>query len=856
MADQSKSPPPAHSNGKFGEFKYSSSSLPNAPGGHSPASRQSWQYGPKATDIDRARGDWRVPKPDIWKGPSSDARWPICVISKKIKFVSLRGLDKPLWDKIISHLPKKSLKNFSLVSRACRFLAIKPLFETVGIRPASVQGFKRESPHLRQFLRHIRIDMTDMRWARHFLFEIRGYVNVTRLELHYILHQCVEPTTILASFRELSKAHFYEHLVHLTLSFQYKDQMPWGYSNWYAVLPKEHQDFFGGPVTKTQASKLIKDSLPPPLGLENAIIRVGEGLDPEGIYYKFLSIAPKLCDLDIEVWMPPSISLRTAPTMFPNLLRLRIGLKEGFASLPSVLETIVKHFPSLYQLQLDGFADWWRYALQGDCVYPESLDCIMELKGLKKLVLPCPAVLGPKKSDMTTVDAIYRLCPKELNDLMDRWYESGTRLTAAVFDGFLIHPSGTHPDTEYFELSCVLGIRLSVNWTHKNRPSQLGTLTGHDQDPCSTGSGVGFLFHLKLRFELQSIQPGLTDALAEVLTELHNFPAVNKLSITLVAHRHAEGTLFSTAFKWISQCSFYHNVRSLFLEAEICDTQISAQDRKDWYLKLQQRDQLFLGGVVQPGNAIHIVPPISLQEAVVSISPQRIGKQLPYYQFLSQAGRLKRLVINETVTFPKDFEDEEEGRKWNSCVPRPITEPTVPDAVFVGVKSLSIKITGYPFGEKLRYLARCFPNLEELDLVLDQTRYRTSVIDPDTFVQTYDGLLDMKKLKSISIPWPKLKNPNCPSPLRNTFRKTLGKWMADDQTDSDMTMLGIEELEKWVLYWRGCQLPLETVQFNGWKPVGQWHSVRKWATCTVNEYDGMSRAFKLMWEECDPVYGG
>ncbi|KAF3178088.1 hypothetical protein TWF788_007531 [Orbilia oligospora] len=370
------------------------------------------------------------------------------------------------------------------------------------------------------------------------------------------------------------------------------------------------------------------------------------------------------------------------------------------------------------------------------------------------------------------------------------------------------------------------------------------------------GQRVQHLRHLKLRLELQSIQPGFTDSLAEVLTELHIFPAVNKLSITLVAHRDAESTLFLTAFKWISKCSFYHNVRSLSLEAEICDTQISAQDRKDWYSRSQQRDQLFLGGVVQPGEVIDITPPTSLQELAVSISPQRIGKQLPYYQFLSQASRLNRMVITESVTFPKDFEDEEEGRKLSSCVPKPTTEPTVPNAVFHGVRFLSVKITGYPFGGKLKYLAECFPNLEELDLVLDQTRYRTAVIDPDAFLQTYDGLLDMKKLKFVSIPWPKVKNPTCPSPLRNTFRKSLGKWMASDQTDSDMIMLGIPELEKWILYWRKCQLPLERVQFNGWKPVGQWHSMRKWATCNISKDDRMNRARQLIWKECDPAYEG
>ncbi|KAK6333810.1 hypothetical protein TWF730_003993 [Orbilia blumenaviensis] len=299
------------------------------------------------------------------------------------------------------------------------------------------------------------------------------------------------------------------------------------------------------------------------------------------------------------------------------------------------------------------------------------------------------------------------------------------------------------------------------------------------------------------------------------------------------------------------------------MEAEICDTQILAQDRQDWYSRLQEQDRVFLERMVNPTELLDVigthgfVPPIALREAVIRIPPQRLGKQLPYYQFLSNARRLQNLVISETITFPKDFETEEEGRKWNPCVPTPTTEPTAPDAIFRGVKFLSVKITGYPFGRKLQHLAECFPDLEELDLVLDQPRYRTAVIDPDTFLQTYDGLLGMKKLKAISIPWPKLKDPNCPSPRRNTFRKTLGKWMSDDQTDSDMRMLGIEELEKWVSYWRQSQLPLERVQFNGWKPVGQWHSMRKWAVCTINkpEYSGLEGREKLVWRECDPAYG-
>ncbi|RVD80413.1 uncharacterized protein DFL_008310 [Arthrobotrys flagrans] len=705
-----------------------------------------------------------------------------------------------------------------------------------------------------------------MRWARHFFFEINEYFNLTSLELHYILNQWLEPTTIFASLRELSHCRFYRKLVHLTLSFQYKERPPWGYTNWYGVLPKQQQGFLGSPLTKAQTNELIGSSLDPPPALENATLNVSEGLSPDRIYYKFLSMAPNLRDLDIEAWMPPTASLRRAQVMFPNLLRLRVGLKEGFASLPVVLDTIAEQFPGLVSLQLDSFGDWWRCALQGSCVHPESLDCIMKLKNLKSLVMPCPAALGPNKSKMITLSGIYRLCPQELNDMLEKWYESGMKLETATFDGYLVHPKGTLPESQYFELSCVLGTKLAVNRTHSNKLPQSNALAAHGLVPCSTESGLfknggllgqraQHLRHLRLHLELQSIRAGITDALVEVLTQLYLFPAINKLSVTFVAHRDSERTLFLTAFRWISQCSFYHNVRSLFLETEICDTQISAQDRKDWYSKCQQRDQLFLQEVVQSGEAIDVIPPLNLQEAIISISPQRIGKQLPYYHFLSKANRLERLVINNAVTFPKDFEAEEEGRKWNSCVPTPIIEPTVPNAPFYGVKSLTIKITGYPFGRKLKRLAECFPDLEELDLVLDETRYRTAVINPDTFIQTYDGLLGMKKLKAISIPWPKLKDPNCPPPLRNTFRKTLGKWMADDQTDSDMRMLGIEELEKWVLYWQQCQLPLEKVQFNGWKPVGQWHSVRKWVTCTVDKYGGPNRGRKSIWEECDPTYG-
>ncbi|KAK6356736.1 hypothetical protein TWF718_001078 [Orbilia javanica] len=865
MATRSATSTPTPDQGTFGQFRYSSS-LPNSPRDQDPDFRRSWHYGFGTSRLGRNLGNWRSPKPDIWEGTIVDARWPRCVISKGIKLVSLRGLDQSVWDKILSYIPHDTVKNFSLVSRATRLLAARHLFRYIKFKPALIQTFKRD---------YVNIEMTDIRWARHFLYEMREYYNVTKLEVHFVLHQCVEPTTIIACLGEIYRCRFYGKLVHIAIDFQYKDRMPLGHNHWYTVLPKEQQDFLGPPLNKAQANEFIKSSLSPFPSLKSATLDVSEGLDPDGIYYKFLSMAPNFQELDIETWMPPTIALRKTEPMFANLLRLRIGLKEGFAPLPAILDTVSKQFPGLVSLQLDGFSNWWKFAIQGSCINPDALDCIMNLKVLKNLIMPCPVALGPNKPKMTTLGAIYRLCPQELDELLEKWYESGMRLETALFDGYLLRPKGSTPEFEYFELSCSLSTKLSVTWVHRQRLPQFDALASHGLIPCNTGSGeasaalvpkrvpfssISVHGHLKLHLDLQSIRPGVTDSLAEVLTQLHIFPAVNKLSITLVAHRDSESTLFVTALRWIAQCPFYHNIKSLFLEAEICETQISAQDRKEWYSKCHQRDQLFLGGAVDPKGAIDtmrmhgLVPPMNLKEAVVSIPSQRIGKQLPYYQFLSQSSRLQRLVINEAVTFSKDFEAEEEGRKWSSCVPTPTTEPTVPNTVFYGVKALSIKITGYPFGRKLKCLAECFPDIEELDLVLDQTRYRTAAIDPDTFIQTYDGLLDMKKLKSISIPWPKLKDPNCPSPLRGTFRKTLGKWVSDDQTDSDMRMLGVEELEKWVLYWQQCQLPLQKVQFNGWKPVGQWHSVRKWATCIIEKYPGQNGSRKLTWEQCDPTY--
>ncbi|KAK6509808.1 hypothetical protein TWF481_004537 [Arthrobotrys musiformis] len=841
--------------GHFGQYQYDSSwKYPPRDGHHGPSSR-----GP-----DRTPSNWRgtLPTPDVWSKPTAGIRWPGCAISKSTTLNTLKGLKKPVWDEIMSYLSSDDLKNFGMVSRACRVLAAPHLFEYVKVNGAMVQKFKRELSHLRQYLKRLRIDLTDIRWVQHLLYEVRGYSNVNRLHLHFVLQPCVETTVMVAALRQISYFSFYQSLVHLDLTYEYNNKMPFGFDRWYEALPKEQQEFLGLPITKAQASELIgsESALAAPLQLETAILNVAEGLNPAGIYYKFLATAPNLKLLDIETWMPPAMSLEAAPPMFPRLQRLRVGLKEGFATLPTVLAAIVGQFTGLVSLQLDGFADWWGFAYQSETIQPESLDCIIGLQCLKTLIMPCPAVLGPKKAKMTTLASIYRLCPKELEALLRRWVKAGMLLHSVTFDGYIIHPR--ERGHEYFELYCYVETRVEVCWNHKNRPSQLAQLTAyapasHGLVPCNSGSGVHFPFHIKLRLELQSIRPGVTDALGEVLTQLSIFPAVNKLSITFVSHRESESALFLTALKWISECSFYHNVRSLFIEAEICDTQISAQDRKDWYSKCHQRDQLFLKGAVDLIGAHGPAPPMNLQEAVVTVPPQRIGKQLPYYKFLSQANKLKRLTIKETVTFPKDFETEEEGRKWSSCVPTPVTEPTVPNTVFYGVKSLSVKITGYPFGRKLKYLAECFPDLEELDLVLDEAKYRTAVIDPDIFIQTYDGLLDMKKLRAISIPWPKLKDPSLPQPLRNTFRKTIGKWMSDNQTDSDMRMLGIEELEKWVLYWQQCQLPLEKVQFNGWKSVGQWHSVRKWAICTVGEHGGLAAygGRRLMWEECDPAFG-
>ncbi|KAF3091531.1 hypothetical protein TWF102_006150 [Orbilia oligospora] len=485
-------PPPDPNYGNLGKFKRSLLPLPSTPEDRNTGFRQSRYYGFKALDISQARGDWGASRPDIWNGPRADVRWPTCLISKRLEFVSLRGLDKPLWDKILSYLPQRSLMRFSLVSRASRFLAVKPLFEFAVITPVSVQGFKRESPHLRRFLKHIKIELTDMRWARHFFFEIREYPHVTRLELHFILHPWVEATTIIGSLRELSRAKFFQCLTHLILRFEYKEKTPWGHHNWYLKLPKDQQDFFGDPVTTAQASNLIGLSIPAPPALKFATIKVDEGLGSAGIYYKFLSMAPKLSYLDIEEWMPPSTFLSTEPAMFPNVSRLRIGLKEYTDSLPSILEKVAENFPNLHRLQIDGFGHWWGYALRGDCVYPSSLDPIIKLKKLRDLVLPCPPVLGPNKADMKSIDAIYRLCPKELNELMNKWYESGVRLTSAIFDGFFIHPRGTVPDVEYFELSCFLETKLSVKWTHQVRPSEVDPLTAHGKVPCSTGSGVRF----------------------------------------------------------------------------------------------------------------------------------------------------------------------------------------------------------------------------------------------------------------------------------------------------------------------------------------------------------------------------
>ncbi|KAF3206646.1 hypothetical protein TWF679_008690, partial [Orbilia oligospora] len=145
-------PPPDPNYGNSGKFKRSLLPLPSTSEDRNTAFRQSRYYGFKAIDISQTRGDWRAPRPDIWNGPRLDIRWPTCLISKRLEFVSLRGLDKPLWDKILSYLPQRSLMRFSLVSRASRFLAVKSLFEFAVITPVSVQGFKRESPHLRRFL--------------------------------------------------------------------------------------------------------------------------------------------------------------------------------------------------------------------------------------------------------------------------------------------------------------------------------------------------------------------------------------------------------------------------------------------------------------------------------------------------------------------------------------------------------------------------------------------------------------------------------------------------------------------------------------------------------------------------------
>ncbi|KAK6533974.1 hypothetical protein TWF281_005316 [Arthrobotrys megalospora] len=880
MAGESSSSTPARDRDVFGQFQYRGSSPSSqdrsfnhhrgrstSTGASPPRNRykQNNKWGKRARDTYIPAREY-VP---ARSRPTDTTRYK-CSISGRTPNLVLGKLGPEIWEKILSYLPLPAVKAFSLCSRTCRFLSVQHVFRYVRVNPAMIQKFKHELYDLCPYLRHIKIEMTDIRWARHFFWEIGWYEGVTGLDVHFYMAQCVEPTAIVASFRDLSKCTFYKKLHHLTLSYKHANRPMYGGERWYELLHRDQQEFLGDPLTRTQAIECIESSIIAPPNLETVVLDVAEGLDPNGIYFKLFSTAPKLRELLIERWVTPPPSLRTPPAMFPQLKTLRVGLKERLGALPTIIDTIAKHFPGLACLHLDGFGTWWSFALRSDTVYPDSLDPITKMKNLKSLVMPCPAVLGPKRSQMKTVRAIHRLCPMELDSLLKKWIGCGMKLKFVTFNGYLVHSDGY----EYFQLVCQVETKVVVTWDRPEHEQYFQTNVPASPGlvPCGSRSGLfkdggllgqrrQHLRHLKLRLELQSIRPGITDALAEILTQLYIFPAINKLSVTFVAHRDSESTLFLTAFKWISQCPFYSNIKSLFLEAEICDIQISAQDRQHWYSKLQQRDQLFLGGWVRPEEVLDVIgahgisPPMNLQEAVVSISPQRLGKQLPYYQFLSRTNRLKKLVINETVTFPKECEEEEEGRKWNPCVPMPVTEPTVPNAVFHDVKSLGVKITGYPFGRKLQYLAECFPNLEELDLVLDQTRYRTATTDPDTFIQTYDGLLSMRNLKVISIPWPKLKNPNCPSPRRNTFRKSLGKWMSDDQTDSDMRMLGVEELEKWILYWLQSRLPLEKVRFNGWKPAGQWHSIRKWASCTVDKCGGTSGGGKFIWEECDPVYG-
>ncbi|KAK6333809.1 hypothetical protein TWF730_003992 [Orbilia blumenaviensis] len=425
----------------------------------------------------RGRGRGRAPlnsenayTPGMWGTNFRSQKGDVCSISGPHPLMILCGLNQTIWDQVLSYLPLVDIKGFSLISRIARFLAVKHIFYYMGVYPPMIQHFKRGLSDLCQYIRHIKMEMTDIRWARHFIYESGWYTGVIKLEMFFTLHSCVEPNVIVASIRELASTAFYQQLVHLTLNYQQTERLPWGRENWYDELPEDQKGFLGDPITRDQAGPCL-ELIVVPSSLEQAVVNVAEGLDPDGIYFKFLSLAPKLKEIDIESWRSPVVAaIQMAEPMFPRLQKLRIGL-QGASSLSMAVDIIVKHFPSLVTLQVDGFAGWWELALKDDIIPSNGLDSITKLKNLRTLVLPCPVVLGPLKPQMISVAAIYRLCPRELDTMLERWYRSGMELKCATFDGYFIHRSRGKA-CEYFELSCQLKIKLAVLWAHERRASQ------------------------------------------------------------------------------------------------------------------------------------------------------------------------------------------------------------------------------------------------------------------------------------------------------------------------------------------------------------------------------------------------
>ncbi|KAK6354664.1 hypothetical protein TWF696_003804 [Orbilia brochopaga] len=223
-----------------------------------------------------------------------------------------------------------------------------------------------------------------------------------------------------------------------------------------------------------------------------------------------------------------------------------------------------------------------------------------------------------------------------------------------------------------------------------------------------------------------------------------------------------------------------------------------------------------------------LTTPPSLTEAVIRII-RWPAPQAYYCYYFASCPTLKKLTIDASQLFP----DNSQGHLYYSKL-----------LSFPAVTHLNISIAIYPPVDELAWISVHFPRLEILEVENHKQQYSSQSSNVGVLQDAHDGILGMRTLRELVLPWPRIRRPTygIPPPLIPGF--------TPEHIEKFARHLWRSELEVWMARWRDRGIQLQIVVFCGHIQTGYGIDYRLGARCEIG-IAARGRRYTFSWTGSD-----